>query len=312
MSQNHHLLSSIHMLQLKTAGYIALDNLRKSLPFPPQWHTQGELEKVADRYHSAFLDERFEVSRNLGAFFFAAELIDRSIRTDEQEHMDNPSMPPQKKLELIKALDNMNNMLLLYPQYISVIEPSIRKIVREKKRPARILELASGAGGLAFAIAAQAKQSVLPVEITGSDIVPEYVDYCNATAEERNLPVHFSIINAFAMESLENCSCDIILISQSLHHFTPGQLARIIEQSKLHGASIFLGLDGHRGLDLLAGVPLIALLQGVSVLTLDGYTSARKFYSEAELDLIAEIATDSKRHRIDFSWPLTVLRIPFE
>ncbi|MCG8341736.1 MAG: class I SAM-dependent methyltransferase [Chlorobiales bacterium] len=299
------------MLQLKTAGYIAIDNLRKRLPFPPQWHTNEELEKVADRYHSAFLDERLGVSRNLGASFFAAELLDRSIRTDEEEHMDDPAVPPQKKLELIKALDNMNNMLSLYRQYISVIEPSIRKIVREKKRPARILELASGAGGLAFAIAAQAKLSMLPVEITGSDIVPEYVDYCNAKAEERNLPVRFSVINAFAMESLENCSCDIILISQSLHHFTPGKLARIIEQSKLHGASIFLGLDGHRGLDLLAGVPLIAMLQGVPALTLDGCTSARKFYSEPELDLIAEIATGSKRHRVDFSWPLTVLRIPF-
>ena len=85
------------MLQLKTAGYIAIDNLRKRLPFPPQLHTNEELEKVADRYHSAFLDERLGVSRNLGASFFAAELLDRSIRTDEEEHMDDPAVPPQKK-----------------------------------------------------------------------------------------------------------------------------------------------------------------------------------------------------------------------
>lgn len=300
------------MLQLKTAGYIALENLRKRYPIPPPWQTQAELEELTNHYHAAFLDERLNVSRKLGGVFLAPELIDRFIRTDELEHMDDPSIPASKKLEMIRALDNMNNMMLLYPRYLSVIEPSIHEISRKKKRPARILELASGAGGFAFAIAGLAKRSSLPIEISGSDIVPEYVEYCNRTAEERKLPVSFSIINAFEMGALEIRSSDIILVSQSLHHFTPGQLARIIEQSRLHGASLFLGLDGHRGIDLLAGVPLIAMLQGISILTLDGYTSARKFYSELELDLIAQIATGSNRHKIDFFWPLTVLRIPFE
>lgn len=300
------------MLQLKTAGYRALENLRKRSPFPLQWNTQEELEEITNRYHATFLAERLTVSKKLGGVFWAHELIDRTIRTDEQEHMDDPSLPATKKLEMIRALDNMNNLMALYPRYLSIIESSIHEISRIKKRPARILELASGAGGFAFSIADRAKHSSLPVEIKGSDIVPEYVEYCNRTAAERKLPVRFSVINAFTMDALDMSPADIILVSQSLHHFTPGQLARIIEQSRLHGASLFLGLDGHRGIDLLAGVPLIAMLQGISVLTLDGYTSARKFYSELELDLIAQIATGSTWHRVDFFWPLSVLRIPFE
>ena len=298
------------MLQLDTAGQIALQNLHRRQDFPPQWLDHEELEQVTNHFHAVFLEERFRVSKQLGGILLAGELLDRSIRTEEQEHMDNPSLPAAKKLEMIRALDNMNNMLLLYPRYISVIEPAIRKIAGEKGRPARILELASGAGGLAFAVAEQVNRSSLPVEISGSDIVPEYVAFCNHEAVKRNLPVHFSVINAFTMDN--SCSCDIILISQSLHHFTPGQLARIIAQSKLHGASIFLGLDGHRGIDLLAGVPLIAMLQGNSDLTLDGYTSARKFYSELELDLIAQITTGSSRSYTHFSWPLSVLTIPFK
>lgn len=300
------------MLQLKTAGYRALEKLRRRSPFPLKWNSQAELEEITNHYHAAFLDERFKVSKKLGGFFWTCELIDRAIRTDEQEHMDDPSLPTSKKLETIRALDSMNNLMALYPRYLSVIEPSIHEVSRKKKRPARILELASGAGGFAFSIADRAKHSSLPVEIAGSDIVPEYVEYCNRTAAERKLPVRFSVINAFAMDTLDLRPSDIILVSQSLHHFTPGQLARILEQSRLHGASLFLGLDGHRGIDLLAGVPLIAMLQGNSVLTLDGYTSARKFYSELELDLIAQIATGSTRHTVDFSWPLTVLSIPFE
>lgn len=288
-----------------------MENLRKRLPFPPEWNTPEELEQTVDNYFEVFLNERFEVSKELGPGFFALELFDRSLRTDQEEKMDSPDIPASKKLEMIRALDSMNNMMMLYPHYISVIEPSIREVADREKRPARILELASGAGGLAFAIAERAKQQTLPVEIRGSDIVPEYVVFCNQTARERQLPVTFRIINAFAMDSVEKGSCDIILISQSLHHFTPGQLARIISQSREQGASIFLGLDGHRGLDLLAGVPIAAMLQGISSLVLDGYTSARKFYSEPELDLIAEIATRSSRYSTEFSWPLTVLRIPF-
>ena len=299
------------MLQLKTAGHIALDNLRKNLTFPPLWDTQEELENAVNRYHAAFLDERFRISKKLGGFFLVSELIDRSVRTEEEEHMDSPSLSAEKKLGLIRALDNMNNMLLLYSRYISIVEPSIQDLARNRKHPVKILELASGAGGLAFAIAERVKQSSLPVAITGSDIVPEYVNYCNQTAGKQGLPVEFRTINAFAIDELDDRSFDIVLISQSMHHFSPGQLARIIEQSQLQGASLFLGLDGHRGLDLLVGVPLFAALQRSSILMLDGYTSARKFYSEPELDLIAEIATGSNRHHIDFFWPLSVLRVPF-
>ncbi len=300
------------MLQLKTAGSIALDNLGEKLSFPPRWETQEELEDIVNRCHRAFLDERFNVSKQLGGLFLVAELTDRAIRTGEQEHMDNPSMSSAKKLEMIVALERMNAMMRLYPGYISVIEPSIRTIARQKHRPARILELASGAGGLALAIAKKVKQHELPAEITGSDIVPEYVDYCNEQAEEKSLPVQFKTINAFGMDFHEGCECDIILLAQSMHHFSPGQLARIIVQSRMHGAQTFMGLDGHRGIDLVAGVPLTAMLQGIPLLALDGLTSARKFYSEIELDMIASIAMGRKLECTFFSWPLTVLDLPLQ
>ena len=297
------------MLQLKTAGYIAIDNLRKRDAFPPAWQTQNELEELANRYHAMFLEERFDVSRALGAGFFVQELIDRSIRTNEREYMDDPALPPEKRLEMIRALDHMNNMMMFYPQYIRVIEPSVMEIFEREKRPVKLLELASGAGGLAFALAEQAKTGKLPIEIRGSDIVSKYVEFGNQTAKERQLPLDFQRINAFSMDPAENGRYDIILLSQSLHHFTPGQLARIIVQSRKSGASLFLGLDGHRGLDLLAGVPIIALSERIAALALDGYTSARKFYSETELDLITEIATGTNRHTLELSWPLSVLKI---
>ena len=300
------------MLQLETAGRQARENLRKKLPFPPSWNTPKELETATDNYIEAFLNERFEVSKTLGPGFFLTELFDRSLRTDERERMDDPEKPASQKLEMIRALDRMNDMLMLYSRYIEIIEPVIERIARKQQRPAKLLELAGGAGGFAFALAEAAVGRGLPVEVTGSDVVPEYVEACTFEANARDLPVTFQVIDAFSTNGMENTSWDIVLISQSMHHFTPGRLARIIAESTGLGASVFLGLDGHRGLDLLAGVPLFAMLQGMKDLLLDGYTSARKFYSETELDLIAEIATGSNRHEVRFSWPLSVLEIPFE
>ncbi len=54
---------------------------------------------------------------------------------------------------------------------------------------------------------------------------------------------------------------------------------------------------------------MIAMFERIAALALDGYTSARKFYSETELDLIAEIATSANRHTMELCWPLSVLKI---
>ncbi len=299
------------MLQLKTAAAEALCNMRIRADFPPDWKTVDDLELVTNKTVEAFLDERFEVSKTLGPGFLIPELIDRSIRTDETEIMDRPDVPPGDKLDMIRSLDRLNSMMMLYPHYVSVIEPFIRQTAEKMNRPAKILELAGGAGGLALALAEQTKANGLPAEIRGSDIIQEYVDYANREAAIKDLPASFSLIDALAPGHAYETAPDITIISQSLHHFTPGQIAVMIEKSRASGASFFLALDGHRSPELLAGVPLMAMLQGKKTFMLDGYTSARKFYSEAELEIIAATATRQGDYSIMFTWPLSVLSIAF-
>jgi len=299
------------MLQLKTASAEALCNMRIRKDFPPEWKTVDELEKATDTIVELFLNERFEVSKSLGPGFLIPELIDRSIRTDDQEIMDNPAVASGEKLAMIRSLDRLNSMMMIYPHHIDLIEPFVRTVAAKKKRPATILELAGGAGGLALALAEEIKKGNLHAEIKGSDIIAEYVDAANEAAEKNNLPATFSLIDALTSDHAGDTEVDIILISQSLHHFTPGQIAVMIEKSRSWGASFFLALDGHRSPELLCGVPLMAMLQGKKNFMLDGYTSARKFYSEAELQIIAETATRKGDYSITFSWPLTVLSVAF-
>ena len=299
------------MLQLKTAGFKALGNLRSSGNFSSGFLNMDELNLKADEAVARFLDERFAVSQELGGVFFLLELLDTAIRTSDQELMDKPNLPESEKLDMVQALDRQNVMMQLYPRYIDTLLPLITEVAERTKREVRVLELASGAGGLAFALAETAEQKNLDVRITASDIVPAFIEEGNGIAAKKKLAVSFRLLNAFDLTELEMGEFDIVVMAQSLHHFTPGQLAVIIAQSARHAKTAFVGIDGYRSMLLAGGVPLIASLQGIGSFTLDGLTSARKFYSELELDIISEIATGKRDHTLECLWPFSVLTVRF-
>ena len=299
------------MLQLKTAGFKALGNLRSSGNFSSGFLNMDELNLKADEAVARFLDERFAVSQELGGVFFLLELLDNAIRTSDKELMDKPNLPENEKLDMVQALDRQNVMMQLYPRYIDTLLPLITEVAERTKREVRVLELASGAGGLAFALAETAEQKNLDVRITASDIVPAFIEEGNGIAAKKKLAVSFRLLNAFDLTELEMGEFDIVVMAQSLHHFTPGQLAVIIAQSARHAKTAFVGIDGYRSMLLAGGVPLIASLQGIGSFTLDGLTSARKFYSELELDIISEIATGRRDHTLECLWPFSVLTVRF-
>ncbi|ABL64565.1 class I SAM-dependent methyltransferase [Chlorobium phaeobacteroides] len=300
------------MLQLRTAGFQALQKLERERDFPPAWNSMKELEVVTNNFHQRFLDERFEQSKSLGGFFLLNELLDRALRSSETENMDNENLSGDEKLTLVKALDRQNEMMGLYNRYPAIILPLAEEIARKENRSIRLLELASGSGGLALALAHAAKIKNIPLSVTGSDIVPAYQDEANRLADEKQLPVTFRIINAFDMDRSITEPFDLVVISQSLHHFTPGQLAMIIAQAGKQASTLFIGIDGYRDPLLMAGVPLTASLQGIPSFTLDGFISARKFYSNIELDIIAGIAKGRGSHSVQCSWPMSVMTVDFK
>jgi len=300
------------MLQLRTPGYRAIDNLRRQREFPTGWSSMTDLEKQANSFLEAFHRERHEVSRQFGPGFFLPELIDGALRTSKAEHMDMTALSSTRKLQLVRALERLTAMLALNRRYVRFLRHIIMDIAERSGRNARVLELAGGAGGLAFALAEEVSHNRLPAEITSSDIVPAYVAEGKETARRKRLPVSFRTLDACSFEGIEPGSIDIVIMAQSLHHFTGGQLAMMIARSKENGAMAFVGIDGFRSLMLAAGVPLMASLQGIPEFTLDGFTSARKFYSEPELDALAEIATGKRDHSVLSRWPLTITAISFD
>ena len=300
------------MLQMKKAALKSLENLSSAVEIPYVWQSMEELETKTNAFVSHFLDERLKVSKELGGGFFLPELLDRLMRTSESENMDDRELPEIEKLELVKALDRQNEMLHLYPRYVAMLLSLLDETVKGGEPEARVLELASGSGGLAIALAEEVKRKNLAVSVTGSDIIPIFIEEGNRLAAEKKLPLRFRQLNAYDLSELSAGSFDLMVLSQSLHHFTPGQLAVMIAQSAKYTKTAFVGIDGYRSILLAGGVPLMASMQGIASFALDGFTSARKFYSEPELAIIAEIATGKKDHTITSSWPLSILTIRFD
>ncbi|NTU68074.1 MAG: methyltransferase domain-containing protein [Chlorobiaceae bacterium] len=297
------------MLQLRTTGYRALDRLRARGEFPPEWNGPQELETATDRFMQRFMEERLEASGELGPGFHLFELLDRAVRCPDTENMDSDSMTGDGKAAMVEALDRMNGLTMAYRHQIGLLEPLLHELSQERVGPVRVLELAAGSGGLAFALAEYARKKGLRLQVTASDIVPELVEAGRAAAAERGLEVAFRVVNAFDLAGIGRSAFDLVVVSQSLHHFSPGKLALMIAGAGDLGASAFVGIDGHRSLLLLAGVPIVASLQGMAEFTADAFTSSRKFYSDLELDIIAEIATGRRSHQVECSWPMSMLTV---
>ena len=144
-----------------------------------------------------------------------------------------------------------NKIFGTYKTAIEILRPIIEEINKTENRPARVLELGSGAGKLTMAIYKKFQESSMQVELTGSDIVTEYVMAANFEANKKNYDVHFKVIDAFHLDQLAPNSYDIIFTLHSMHHFLPEQFITIMAGAKNAASRAFICIDGYRGLSNL-------------------------------------------------------------
>ncbi|MFO0611108.1 MAG: methyltransferase domain-containing protein [Polyangiaceae bacterium] len=276
------------------------------------WKTMEELERQADARIESLRRARAELATTrrdqLGCW------LDARVRSTEVETLDQPDHPEARKLEQIKLLHLQNRLLRSYVRYVRVLEPVVAEArARRGHRRVRVLELASGAGEMTMALSAEMERRGWDVDVTGSDIVPAYVDDANARAHARGSRATFRLIDAFELASaVQSEAFDVVLVAQSAHHFSAGQLARLIAAAQAMGGTHVVIIDGHRSLRLLVGLPVLAALSLDRDFTHDAWISARRLFSEPELAAIARLAAPSARVSTQCVWPLTsVLTVAF-
>jgi hypothetical protein len=255
--------------------------------------------------------ERFRTGAAQGGFSALLSRLDRWLLTEEREHLDDPHFPEEDKLRIVRGLHLMNMLTLSYQRFLRALRPTLMRVAQREGRPARLLELAGGTGGFALALAKLAIREQVPVVVQGSDIVPAYVRHAQAEADRRRLPVSFQVIDATRMEGFEPGAFDVVFVAQSMHHFGPGMLGSMIAQAARVARYAFVGIDGYRSLSMLGIVtgPAVLSLHGPSLH--DAWISARSFYSQPELRLIAQLAAPKARVSARRDFINTVLEVQF-
>jgi 2-polyprenyl-3-methyl-5-hydroxy-6-metoxy-1,4-benzoquinol methylase len=298
------------MLQLRALNRSILDapSFRDSMAPPAP---RGEaLERHVD---AKVAELRAERTRRATGLDRLGNAIDSALRTDAVEHMDEEGYPEHGKLGIALGLHMMNVASASYRRFFSRLRPILEDVQKRHGRPARVLELASGAGGFAFALEALARKHQLRIDVTASDIVPLYVERGAARAAKEGVPVTWKRIDALDMTGIADGAYDVVFVAQSVHHFSPGQLARMIAESRRAATTAFVSVDGYRSLGMVAFVSGSAILSMWPAMVHDAVISVRKFYGEAELEAIARMAAPGCDVRLGRIKPLnTVLTVRFD
>ncbi len=249
------------------------------------------LEALADQSLLQLREERKWAAQHSGVVVRVREALDRALRTEEVEYLDRPDIPTQMKIEIVSELHKFNRKLRSYERWFSVLEPLLRRINERKGRPARLLELACGHGEFTLRCSEMARDRGLQIEPTGSDVVAPYLEASAKAAKERGIKAEFRRLNAFAMDDVADGAYDVAFIGQSIHHFTAGQVARMIAECRRTCTTAFVGVDGRRSLITMGVAPVYGFLAtGSRAYAHDSIVSTRKFYSDSELRMIAELS----------------------
>ncbi len=211
--------------------------------------------------------------------------LDEQVRSGPAEFMDRESYPMTLRELEVFQLHCFNLLTGAYRAVTSVLDEMIRSS-QDSWKGEGILDLASGYGGFPAFLSSRYPDLM----VTGSDIQPGYVERANRRAVgRRNLS--YRVVNALNMEREASQSCLAVSILQAVHHFRPGQLARMIHE----GARI-----GRRGIVIADAVrspylpPVLAagtlLLTWNPFFVVDAVWSGFRMYHSVELELIARIA----------------------
>lgn len=252
-----------------------------ALPDPGAAGFAGQVDRALDEVRR----RRAALAEQHGGLTAGLARLDARLRTDRPERMDDPGLPAAERVALVRDLHRHNVLVGTYARFVGALDPVIRAVERARGRPARLLELASGSGAFTLALAARARRRGLRVEITGSDIVPEYVEQARAAATRRGSDVEFRVLDALSLGGLDAGVFDLVFLGQAAHHFSPGSLASIVRAARRVATTAIVVVDGRRSLSMFAALAFTNAL--LPRLRHDSFLSARKFYSEPELALIA-------------------------
>jgi 2-polyprenyl-3-methyl-5-hydroxy-6-metoxy-1,4-benzoquinol methylase len=206
-------------------------------------------------------------------------------RPNAREYLDDEAVDTRLRVAILEDLDALNSLLGSYRLFFD----RLRTLARGEQS-LRVLDLAAGHGGFALALARLATESQLDLRMVASDIKREYLEVGRARAVRLGAKVDFVIQDALDLSTLPSGEFDVVTCTQSLHHFSPGQVVVMLTEAARVASRGVLFIDGARG--ALTG----AFVSGFGLLFYrnlafahDALVSFRRFYVPEELELLGRL-----------------------
>ena len=153
------------------------------------------------------------------------DALDRRLYRNDPELLDDPLFPMAERSRGLDGLHRLNEMLGSYEAFLQALMPLIELAEKHGHSPVRIHDLAAGHAGFAVFLAQKLGSRVV---MEASDIKDEYLDLGRARAREAGVQVAFFCEDALAIDGPRQRGVDILICTQSVHHFPPGMVARMI------------------------------------------------------------------------------------
>ncbi len=257
-------------------------------PLFPDLVLSGHTEAV--RRFDEVMDEAIESLRTTPPETLRAKLLhwaDRATFAQADEILDDLSYSASNRARLLEQLDALNEALGSYDRWNQFLEPMVRTAYDRFRRPLRVWDLASGHAGYALSLKSHFGRCV---HVTATDLRAEYLELGRAKAVSRGLDIDFRKVDALELPE-EAQPVDLFVCTQSLHHFSPGQVARILGGA-MHQARLgIVCFDAERGMLPLSTIPLLLAAWTRSwAMVHDAWVSVRRMYSPDELWLLAQAA----------------------
>lgn len=198
------------------------------------------------------------------------------------EAMDDPDCDPQLLERTYAQFPWVNRVVSgwrgLYLRWLRSRLP--------RERPARILDIGSGGGDIALALAHWTVNDQIEAQIVGIDPDPRAHAFARTRLQRANLPPgRLEFKQAF---SHELCSTqerfDVVISNHLIHHLTPEELAGLWRDSAELASGLVLHSDirRSRAASILFGLGTLPLAR-TSLTRRDGLTSIRRSYTSVEL-----------------------------
>lgn len=224
-----------------------------------------------------------------------------SQRSYELELLDAPNIPKELLFKNLRELDVVNRLLGGHAITLS----GIKKLVTDKNKIYRIVDIGCGGGDAMKKIAEWAKANQFVVELIGVDMNADAIRFMEAECKE------FSEITGVVSDYRDylksNKTIDIVHCSLFCHHLKDDELIELFQYMNQYAKVGFIINDLQRHWFAYYSIKFLTrLLNGSTLVKNDAPLSVLRGFRKEELNEIV-LKAGVKSFRIDWQWAFRYL-----